>query len=200
MTKLEFLAALRGRLSGLPEEDLKRSVDYYSEIIDDRMEDGLSEQSAVEALGNMDEMISGILADTSLPKLVKAKAVTRRTLKIWEIILLCLGSPVWLSLLIAAASVIFAVYIVLWSFVAVVYAAVITFAAGTVAGIAEFIVFVAAGDLAQGVLFAGAALVCAGLTVLTFYAGNLTAKGVIILGKKILLGIKRCLIGREKVS
>ena len=37
MTKSEFLSALENRLSGLPKDDVQKSIDYYSEIIDDRM-------------------------------------------------------------------------------------------------------------------------------------------------------------------
>ena len=58
MNKAEFLAALRERLSGLPEEDFNRSVDYYTEMIDDRVEDGMSEEEAVACLGSMDEIIT----------------------------------------------------------------------------------------------------------------------------------------------
>ena len=39
----------------------------------------------------------------------------RRQLKAWEIVLLVLGSPLWLSLGLAAIAVIFAFYVVLWS-------------------------------------------------------------------------------------
>ena len=42
MNKQEFLDALQGGLSGLPKEDLQRILDFYSEIIDDCVEDGLS--------------------------------------------------------------------------------------------------------------------------------------------------------------
>ena len=40
MTKTEFLEQLKNSLTGLSEEDIKKSVDYYEEMIDDRMEDG----------------------------------------------------------------------------------------------------------------------------------------------------------------
>ena len=40
MTKSEFLQNLCTSLHGLSEEDIKKSVDYYEEMIDDRMEDG----------------------------------------------------------------------------------------------------------------------------------------------------------------
>ena len=44
MDKFEFITELRAKLWALPEADKQRSVDYYREMIDDRMEDGLSEE------------------------------------------------------------------------------------------------------------------------------------------------------------
>lgn len=47
MLKEEFLAQLRGGLAGLPQEDLEERLAFYSELLDDRMEEGLSEAEAV---------------------------------------------------------------------------------------------------------------------------------------------------------
>ena len=47
MSKTEFLTELKKALEGLPEEDIEKSLEYYSEMIDDRIEDGLSEEEAV---------------------------------------------------------------------------------------------------------------------------------------------------------
>ena len=44
MKKNDFLWGLAEGLRGLPPEDLERWVDYYREMIDDRMDDGLSEE------------------------------------------------------------------------------------------------------------------------------------------------------------
>ena len=46
MTKNEFIEKLRARevLFGLPEEDIARSISFYGELIDDRMEEGMSEE------------------------------------------------------------------------------------------------------------------------------------------------------------
>lgn len=198
MTRAEFLAALREQLSGLPGEDIEKSLDYYGEIIDDRIEDGLSEDAAVEAIGPVDEIVSGILADTSLPKLVRAKFAPRRRLEVWEIILLILGSPIWLSLLLAAGVVVLAMYVVLWTLVAVLYAVVLSLAAGAAAGILGAAPLAVTGDPAQGLLMAGIGLVCAGLTIFAFFAGNQAAKGAFVLGRKLWLGIKRCFLGKER--
>ena len=39
MTKQEFLAELRRGLSGLPQNDIEERLNFYSEMIDDRMEE-----------------------------------------------------------------------------------------------------------------------------------------------------------------
>ena len=62
MNKQEFLAKLQELLCGLPDEDIQKSLDFYSEMIDDRIEDGLSEQEAV-AVFDVDKTAKTILAD-----------------------------------------------------------------------------------------------------------------------------------------
>ncbi len=194
MNKREFLSVLRERLSGLPEEDIDGSVDYYSEMIDDRMEEGLSEEEAVNAVGSVEEIVSQILMETSLPKLVKAKVKPNRSLKAWEILLLVLGAPVWLPLLAAAIILALAVYIVLWAVIVTLYSVVVSFAAGALAGVFGSFVLILAGDAAQGVLLLGAGLICTGITILLFFGFNRITKGVLRLSKKALLHMKACFI------
>ncbi|MBQ1272254.1 MAG: DUF1700 domain-containing protein [Clostridia bacterium] len=55
MTKQEFLTALRERLDGISDSDAERWVSFYSEMIDDRMEDGMSEAEAVANVGDVDD-------------------------------------------------------------------------------------------------------------------------------------------------
>ncbi|MBR5538496.1 MAG: hypothetical protein IKU61_01205 [Clostridia bacterium] len=47
MNKQEFLEELRKGLSGLPKEDVRERLNFYGEIIDDRIEEGLTEEEAV---------------------------------------------------------------------------------------------------------------------------------------------------------
>ena len=61
MNKEQFLTALRARLTGLPREDLERTLQYYREMIDDRIEEGMSEQAAVADVGDPDELAAAIL-------------------------------------------------------------------------------------------------------------------------------------------
>ena len=66
MTKQEFLRALWNKLSALPSEDVGRALDYFSEMIDDRMESGLTEEEAVAAIGSVDDAVAKIAVE--LPK------------------------------------------------------------------------------------------------------------------------------------
>ena len=61
-------------------------------MLDDQMEEGLSEEEAVAAVGPVDEIVRQIIADTPLAKLAKERMRPRRQLKAWEIVLLVLGS------------------------------------------------------------------------------------------------------------
>ena len=47
MRKTEFLERLRAALNALPEEEAKKTIAYYAEMIDDRIEDGMSEEEAI---------------------------------------------------------------------------------------------------------------------------------------------------------
>ena len=194
MTKQQFLSTLWDRLAGMPGEDIGRSMDYYSEIIDDRMEEGLSEEEAVRAVGPMDEVVAQIRMGTPLPKPPKANARRSRSLKVWEIVLLILGSPLWLPLSIVALAILLVVCVIIWLAVLVLYAADLSVASAGIAGLFGAFVQVFSGRLAQGAFLLGSGLACVGLAVLLFFGCNLIARGVLFLNRKMFLGIKSCFV------
>ena len=192
MNKQQFLTEISSRLKGIPEHDIKKSLDYYSEMIADRMEDGLAEADAVSAVGSVEEIVSQILSESTpliLPK-------TRRTPKIWEIILLILGSPVWLPLLLAAAIVILAVYIVIWSAILTLYAIDLSLAAGGILCTASAFMLIFSGYTVQAVLFFGTGLILAGISILLFFGFNQITKYTVILSKEIFVLLKKCIKGK----
>lgn len=182
MTKAEFLQSLRDRLSPLPKAETEERLNFYSEMIDDRMEEGLTEEDAVAGIGSVDEIAKQILSEAAPEKIIKSE---RRKLKTWEIVLLILGSPIWLSLLIAAVSVALSVYAVLWSLIVSVWAVFGAFVGGALGGITASVIVIVKGNLYSGLAIIGAALVCAGLSVFTFYGCRGATHGVILLTKKI---------------
>ena len=115
MTKIGFLLALRDKLGALPKEELEERLSFYSEMIEDRMEDGLSEEAAVADVGSVDEIAAQIVSDVPLATLVREKIKPKRQLRTWEILLLAALSPVWFALAVAAISVAFSLYAALWA-------------------------------------------------------------------------------------
>lgn len=190
MNKYEFLAQLRKQLETIPEADARASVDYYAEMIDDRMEEGLSEEEAVAAVGDVKQIARNIFAETPVEQ--------RQPRKIsgWIVALLVLGAPVWLALLIAAAAVVFSVWVSLWSVVVSLYAVAVSLGVSCVGClVASFVTIKMPGAVFVGV---GAALVCAGLAIAFFMLSNLAAKGMVALTKLTWKGTRHCSVRKEQ--
>lgn len=198
MNKQEFLTQLRQGLSGLPQDDIEERLTFYSEMIDDRIEEGFSEEEAVEGVGSVDSIISQIIAEVPLTKLVKEKITPKKKLKVWEIVLLILGSPVWLSLLIAAFAVVLSLYVALWSLIISLWAVFGALVISAFGGILGGVVSSAVGYFLPGVAMIAAALFCAGLSVLLFFASIAATKGSVNLTKKAVIWTKNCFIKKEE--
>ena len=48
MSKNEFLYKLKKKLRGVPKNELEERLNFYSEMIDDRIEDGMDEKEAIK--------------------------------------------------------------------------------------------------------------------------------------------------------
>ena len=112
MTKKEFLSALRRRLRGLSALELRERMDFYSEIIDDKIEEGLSECDAVADVGDVDDIAAQILAERTPNIQVKTR---KNDVSAWQMALLIIGSPIWFSILIAVFAVMWSVVITIWA-------------------------------------------------------------------------------------
>ena len=200
MSKQEFLAELRKGLSGIPQDDIEERLTFYSEMLDDRIEEGLSEEEAVLAIGDVEEIVGQTVADIPLAKIAKERIKPKRQLKAWEIVLLALGAPIWLSLGVAAAAVVLALYVSLWAVIVslwTVFGALAVFAVGSVP---VCIIFIAGGNLFSGVAMLAAGIVCAGLSIFLFYGCKETSRGILMLTKKITILIKSCFIRKEEAQ
>ena len=197
MNKQEFLDQLRLELSGLPKEDLEERLNFYSEMIDDRIEDGLSEEEAVNEIGPSEEIASQIIAETPLSIIVKERVKPKRRLKAWEIVLLILGAPLWIPLLIAAFAVLFSLYIVLWSLVIALWAIDVAFIAASVAGIAGGCILLIKGERLSALMSFSIGLIMAGLSIFLFFGCKAATKGTVVLTKKMGLGIKTLFLAKE---
>lgn len=177
MNRIQFKDEIKTRLSGYSEEDINKALEFYEEAIDDRMEDGMSEDEAVAALGTPEEVARQIQMDTPLKKLVQNKVKNRREFKAWEIVLLVLGAPLWFPLLIAALSIAFAFAVVILSLL---FSFIVTAIALILAGIAVVFTGLIALIMGSGVsslVSIGAALILAGLGIMLIIPVKAAARG-----------------------
>ncbi|MBR2371018.1 MAG: DUF1700 domain-containing protein [Clostridia bacterium] len=197
MTKQDFIAELRARLSGLPRRDIEERIDFYIEMIDDRMEDGQTEEEAVAGIGTLDEISSQIISDIPFLKIAKEKVKSKRRLRVWEVVLLALGSPIWLSLGIAAVAVILSVYVVLWSAIISLWAIFASLVACALGGTVAGVLFAVMGNALPGIATVGAGIFCTGASIFFFFCCKVATKGIIRLTGIIALSIKKCFIRKE---
>ena len=200
MTKNEFMNILRSReeLFGMTEEDIARSLSFYEELIDDRIEEGMSEEEAVADVGDPREIAAQILSEIPLSKLVKKKIKPSRRLRAWEIVLLAVGSPIWLTLLIAAVVIVFALYAVLWSLVASVWAVGVALAGSFLLSIAALVLLCIQGSVGAGLVLLGLGVFCAGLAIFLWFGTMAARTGAWWLSKTFLLLMKSCFVRKEK--
>ena len=197
MNKQEFLADLRKGLSGLPATETEERLNFYSEIIDDRIEEGLSEEEAVSAIGSVDEIVAQVVAEIPLAKIAKERIRPKRRLSAGEIVLLALGSPIWLSLSIAAFAVILSLYISLLAVIISLWAVLASLAACSISGVLACVIFTIGGNSASGLAILAPGIVCAGLAIFMFYGCKAVTDGTLILTKKMAIWIKNCIIKKE---
>ena len=93
MTKHEFLKQLRAELERLPGAERKRQLDYYAELLDDMIEDGMEPEMAVERLGPVSEIVHTIFQDTPQP--------SRKRSRLGFLLSMVCGAVVLLSVVVA---------------------------------------------------------------------------------------------------
>lgn len=196
MNKEVFLNALRERLSGFPQDDIGERISFYEEMIDDRIEEGMTEEEAVAAVGSIEDIAAQVMSEIPLSKIVMEKVKPSRKIKAWEIVLLVLGFPVWMPLLISAFAIVLWVYVTIWSIVIAVFAVDLSFGVCALASIPAAIIYLTRGNVLSALFMIGAGALLAGLAILLFFAGIWLSKTILILTKKMLLGIKSLFIGK----
>ncbi len=200
MTREEFSEKLRKKISGLPEDEIEGRVSFYNEIIDDRMEEGMSEEDAVESIGTVDFVADQIMAEIPFSKLIEHKVnqsnaglegEKRNTGRVITLIALF---PVWIILF----ALILALYIVLWALVLSLYIVVIAFALVSLSGIPGTAYMFVQGRNPEALLVLGVAIFLAGLAIVLVFASVAATRGTVRLMKRIALGVKSIFVGKKK--
>ena len=192
MNKAEFLQALAARLNGLTAQERERALNFCAEGIDDRVEDGMEENDAVAALGDVETVARELLADRPLRAVVRERV--RREGSAGRIALLICASPLLLTLFAVGLSA----YAALWAAMIAVYAAVasllIAGAACALGGVALMFV----QGAAPGLCVCGAGLVSFALGLLLIDPVKTAGKGLWKLTKAFGRGCKRLIVGKRR--
>ncbi|MBR2782823.1 MAG: DUF1700 domain-containing protein [Firmicutes bacterium] len=209
MTKEEFLNELRSRLSFLPSSEVAPFISYYREMIEDRMEEGMSEADAVAGLGDIGRIVEVIQYDMPVTSLVvssvkektnQAKARAESRWPAWGkgllVALLIIGSPLWISLLIAAGAVLFSLLAVKLSVIIAVAAVVVALAVASIAAVAAGVVALFT-DPPLGLALLGLGLLGCGLSVFAYLLAVIIIKGIIQLIKLLFRWIKGLFVQKE---
>ena len=197
MKKQEFLSELRIKISGLPGVDVEERISFYSEMIDDRIEDGMSEEEAVLEIGSVEDVAMEIIGNTPLKKIVKEKIKPYRGWKTSKIIFVSISSLIWIPLLVAAFSVALALYVSLWSIVVSVYAVFASCALSVPFGLVVGAFHAFSGNSFFAVLLVSCCFALAGIGILSFLCAKALTRLTLLLTKKLTLKIKKKLVSGE---
>lgn len=196
MTKNDFLKKLAKKISSVEKNERLKYLSYYSEIIDDRIEECGSEENAFENL-NIDEIAQTILTES------KEKNILKKKQSPLMITLLILGSPLWLCLLAAAFAILLAfaliilaimivIFAVLFTVTISIWAVVITLIASGVFTLITLFTMMSVNPATAWALF-GIGLVAQGIGILLFKPAIMVSvwfyKAYIFIWKKLIEGI-----------
>lgn len=198
MNKEEFLNELKKGLSGIPENDRNERVTFYSEMIDDRIEEGMSEEEAVSAIGDVNKIISQIMAETPMTTIVKERVNKKKGgISPSTLILIVILFPLWLPILAVVFGLTIALFATLWSLVVAFYAVTVALVVGGAGSIVWVLGMLFTGHLTGAALGVGAGLFCIGLGILMVFGCIAFTKGAIKLTVDVLVSIKKKLVGKE---
>lgn len=159
MNKKELMRTLGRKLRGLSGAEKRDRLAFYGEMLDDRIEEGMSEAEAAESI-----------LRSALEEFPGEELPAKRRMSGLTIALLVLGSPIWIALGAAFFAVLISLFAALWAVVISIFAVGIALMIGGLGGIALGAVHLFRGRAGTGLAFIGAGLLCAGLGILVTIA------------------------------
>ncbi|WP_276766440.1 DUF1700 domain-containing protein [Gemella morbillorum] len=108
MDKKQFCTFLENELRlYLSSKEVYKTLNFFKEIIDDRVDEGLSEEEAVSQLGNIDDIVGQILDEHNIKKRQKKlvwRFIPQKTPSAANIIIAILLFPIWITIFSLVAS------------------------------------------------------------------------------------------------
>lgn len=198
MNKLEFLNILRQELERQSISNIDNMIEYYDEMICDRIEDGMTEEEAVESMDSIQDIVREAVLDKSVPTLVKERVKKSREKAkegghewVW-ILLAILGFPVWFPLVLTAIILAFTFFLVFWILVGTVFIVILSLGIAAVASVlASLTVIWGFIPVPTFLIMLGGGLALAAITILLWKPICIFAKAAGRFFKDIVISIKR---------
>lgn len=169
MTKREFFDALTSRMKSLPKEEQNRVIRYYNEVLEDCMEDGMSEAEAVAQIEDVDTIAKRILLEYAMESHRKAPVEANPVYKaeqykkqgnVLMVVLALITIPFWGAVLISLLGAVFAIAVALFCIP-------VSLGSAAIGCIIMTPVLIFTGQVGKGFLVLGAGLICAALTLVS---------------------------------
>lgn len=195
MNKNEFLSKLQKKLSNLPQKEVEERLTFYSEMIDDRVEEGVLEETAVAQIGNIDDIAEQIKTELPHPSIERQTVRQKEESKTWQNILFWVGSPIWFSIFVVLFAVVVSFYAVTFALTLVLWAVFILFTCCPFALLAVSFLFFYNGSAQSGIAAFGLSCIFSGLAIFAFFGAQIVTKSVVKFTKNSFLFFKKRLKG-----
>ena len=196
MTKTEYISRLTELLSDLDQGYVSSSVQYYTEMIDDRIEDGLTEEEAINAIGSPEETAERIRSEApefdsnsssesdfepiqNNAPTTEAETITDKKSKKGLTVL------AWILILVGIISAVFSFFCAPWAVVISAWAVSCGFIGiGVYFIVYSIIAFITAGA-GTGLFCLGAGVLLTGISLFGIIGSKYLSKGVLYITKLI---------------
>ena len=168
MTKDEYLSELRAGLAAFSKDEVDRAVSFYEEMVDDRVEAGVSEEEAVGSLEPPAEAAARIISEMPAVPRAAARLRSPETPRSWSvafIVAVVIGSPVWIPLALGVIMVVVGCFIGLFGLLVAVWAIAASMLLGAPIGLLYLVAGVKAGSVAGALMGLGCGVAVAGVGV-----------------------------------
>lgn len=178
MNKETFLTQLTNALSKMDPVERDRTVQYYREILEDQIEEGLPEEDAVAGMEPIEEIAARLLTENVPPP--NQKQPRRKT---W---LLIAASP----LLLIAGIILLSLFIAAWSVILSLFAVTAALAVCLIVGIGCLFLLLTTGYPLTALFLLGAGLFCGAIGIALFILVLYLSKQLIHLAAILLRSIR----------
>lgn len=164
MNKKEFLNDLDSKLDFLTEEERNKTINYYSEIIEDRIESGASEEEAVLQMESTEVIAKKLMAENNTQKTTSEKVLDfidklfEKHGYLFVLIIAILSIPLWTPILGGILGLVCTIFLILFGTIA--FGAI-----GSVVALGIGISFITQ-SLLSAISALGVSMICAGFAVL----------------------------------